>query len=90
MGELMRVADSAAPKAVLTQLVLATLLTLVAESVKVRPLTHAARDRVLHILNDCEPVKYVQPDETGGPYVRQCHIQKVVQSYRSAQVETRL
>ena len=90
MCELMRIADSAAPKAVLTQLILATLLTLVSESVKVRALTHTARDRMLHILHDGEPVKYVQPDEAGGPNVRQSHIQKVVQSYRGPQVETGL
>ena len=77
----MRVTHAAAPKAVLAQLILATLLALVPKAVEVAALAHAARDRVRHVLHDREPMEYVEPDEARRSDVRQGHAEKVVESH---------
>jgi hypothetical protein len=90
MSELMRVADSSAPEAILTQLILATLLALVAEAVEVRALACATRHRMSNVLHDGEAVEDVEPYEAGRTDVRERHAEEVLQPHYASQVEARL
>jgi hypothetical protein len=85
----MRMADSPAPEAILTQLILAALLTLVAEAVEVRALACTARHRMSDALHDDEPMEDVEPDEARRAHVGQRHAQKVLEPHRARQVEAR-
>lgn len=73
----MRMRNSSAPKAILTQLILATLLTLVTETNEVGATASRARDRMHDTLHGDEAMKDVEPDEARGPDVRQSHAEKV-------------
>lgn len=81
MCELMRVRDATAPEAILTQLILAALLTLVAEPNEVGALARRTRHRMHDALHVYEPMEYVQPDETRRAHVRQGHAQKVLDTH---------
>ncbi len=79
--------DTAAPEAVLTQLVLAALLALVAEAVEVGARAHRAGDWVRDVLDDGEAVEDVEPDEAGRPQVAERHVQEVVDVDGGVRVE---
>jgi len=79
MIELMRMTYATAPKAILTQLIFATLLTLVPEAVEMRACTTRTCDWMCDALHNCEPMEYAEPNETGRSDVRHAHGEKVVQ-----------
>ena len=84
----MRVADTATPEAVLTQLILAALLTLVAKAGEVTAITATACNRMMHGLHDGEAMEDVEPDEAGRAHVRQRHVEEVLQANWTVHVET--
>lgn len=87
MRQLVRASCAAAPKAVLAQLILATLLAFVAEAVEVGALTDHTGDRMHDALNDGEPMKRVEPNETGRSAVGQHHVDELVETDLSAPVK---
>lgn len=64
MRELMRVADSPSPKAVLTQLIFSTFLAFVAKAIKIRALARTTFNWMSNILYNRKPMKYIEPNET--------------------------
>ena len=87
MSKLMRAGGASAPKAVLTQLVLAALLTLVSEAVEMRAFADATRHWMSNVLNNGETMKYVEPDKTGRAGVGERHAEEIVESYRHSGIE---